>query len=335
LKKVNIMIKKCIGCGVLLQNESESKKGYVENIENNLCQRCFKIKHYNKKIEENNINYEEVLKKINESNDLIVLLVSLLSPSIINNINNLFPNKKILLVLTKKDLLPKSTKEEKIINNLINKNLNLLETVVVSSFKNYNINLLYEKINKYKKTNNVYIVGYTNSGKSTLINKFIKNYTKNQDEITCSNYPNTTLDFINIKINDDLNLIDTPGIVDDNNIINKLSEKDLKKILPKKEIKPKTRKVSKNISFIIEDMFRIDYEGIFNSLTFYMANNLKLDIVSLNNPKLKEHKKECFILTNNEDIVIDDILFIKIVNECKITIYSKIDTKIYKRKKLI
>lgn len=39
------MIKKCTGCGIILQTEDINKEGYTENIDNELCLRCFKLKN--------------------------------------------------------------------------------------------------------------------------------------------------------------------------------------------------------------------------------------------------------------------------------------------------
>ena len=37
----------CKGCGAVLQNEFPGKAGYVMKAEQELCQRCFRIRHYN------------------------------------------------------------------------------------------------------------------------------------------------------------------------------------------------------------------------------------------------------------------------------------------------
>ena len=37
--------KYCAGCGVLLQNDNILELGYVSNIENDICQRCFRMKN--------------------------------------------------------------------------------------------------------------------------------------------------------------------------------------------------------------------------------------------------------------------------------------------------
>ena len=38
--------KKCRGCGIVLQDENVLLDGYTTNLENDLCQRCFKMKHF-------------------------------------------------------------------------------------------------------------------------------------------------------------------------------------------------------------------------------------------------------------------------------------------------
>jgi ribosome biogenesis GTPase A len=66
-----------------------------------------------------------------------------------------------------------------------------------------------------------------------MINKIIYNYSSNETKITTSLLPNTTVDLIKVKINDSLTLIDTPGILDDGNIINYLDKKEIKKLYQK------------------------------------------------------------------------------------------------------
>ena len=48
----------------------------------------------------------------------------------------------------------------------------------------------------YYKNKDIYFVGITNSGKSTLINAMIKSYNGYDGDITMSNFPSTTLDVI-------------------------------------------------------------------------------------------------------------------------------------------
>ena len=40
------MNKKCLGCGIPLQDKDINLDGYISNIDKNICTRCFKIKNY-------------------------------------------------------------------------------------------------------------------------------------------------------------------------------------------------------------------------------------------------------------------------------------------------
>ena len=165
---------KCIGCGVELQTKDKNALGFTNKIDNNICERCFRIKNYNeyKTITKNPNDYIEKLSSINK-NDLVILVVDLFNISNDIEIISKYIKNKILLVLTKRDILPKSCNEQKFVKYFEKYNLNIIDTLVISSKKNYNLDILMDKINKYKTSNRVYVVGYTNSGKSTLINKII------------------------------------------------------------------------------------------------------------------------------------------------------------------
>ena len=102
--------KKCIGCGVILQDENITQEGYVSSLENNLCQRCFRMKNYGEYqvTTKSNEEYIEILKSVGKTKDLVLHIVDLLNiDRDINQIRNYIPNKMIL-VLNKRDVLPKS-----------------------------------------------------------------------------------------------------------------------------------------------------------------------------------------------------------------------------------
>ena len=48
---------KCHGCGIELQNFDNKLLGYTKNLDSDLCERCFRIKHYN--------DYQKVIKDNN------------------------------------------------------------------------------------------------------------------------------------------------------------------------------------------------------------------------------------------------------------------------------
>ncbi len=313
------MSKKCLGCGNLLD----------DNYDKDLCERCFRLKYYGEYqvTNKSNIDYFKILDSISE-NDLVLYITSIFNI----NLEYLKKFKNVIIVITKKDILPKSIKDLKIIN-YIKKHYGEYDIEVISSVKNYNLDNLMDKIKKYNK-NKVYLVGNTNSGKSTLLNKMIINYSDNNPSITTSIYPSTTLDVINVNI-DNITFIDTPGIIDEGSIINYIDNNTLKVITPKKEIKPRTYQIKGKGSLIIENMIRLDYEVEIGSMTIYISNDVNIVRVGFNNNKLHELGKREFNLEKRKDIVITDLCFIKLIGLVKVQIYANSNIKIYERDNLI
>ena len=175
-------------------------------------------------------------------------------------------------------------------------------------------------------------MGYTNAGKSTLINSIIKNYSEEDKKITTSILPSTTLDLIETKINDDLNIIDTPGLLDEGSII--LNNKVLNKIIPKKEIKPVVIQAKINQTIIVDDLFRLDIKKGSN-LVFYMSNDLKIERIYKENNKLSNLRKYDFNIEKDNDLVIKGLGFIKFTTNSLVTLYLDDKVKYMIRKSII
>lgn len=322
---------KCLGCGALLQYDNPDIEGYTSKLDSKYCERCFKIKNYGeyKSVIKDNNTFLNILKEINP-NSLVLLVTDIFNlPENFDFINNI--KNPILFVLTKRDILPKSIYEERLLEYMNNYNLNILDKIIVSSNNNYGLDELIEKIKRYETNNSVYVVGYTNAGKSTLINKLIYNYSNNLPTITTSLLPSTTLNSIEIKFDDELTLIDTPGILEENSIDNFIDVKMLKKITPKNTIKPITYQVNKKQFIYIDDLVKLELEN--NNITIFVSNNLNVERLFKN--KESDLEVKVIEVLPNTDLVISGLGFIKFTKREKIKVSVLKGVKIYIRKSFI
>ena len=320
---------KCHGCGIILQDEDINKLGFTKNINSELCERCFRIKHYNdyKRVIKDNDYVLDLFKKI-DSKSLVVLVIDIINIPKTFEIINKYIKNDILLVFSKADLLPSEMYNTKLDNICSSLKIKYVDKLLVSATKNYNLDLLMDKINQYKKTKNVYFVGFSNSGKSTLLNKIIYDYTNLNEIITTSLLPSTTLDFIEIKINEELTIIDTPGVLEEGNLIDVIDEKYLSKVMPKKKINPKVYQVKGSQIINIEDIIALSLSDA--NIVLYIANSLKVT---------REYNKKItgqeFDLNKNEDLVISGLGFIRFKSKAHVIIKTKYKINIFKRNKLI
>jgi len=296
------MIKKCSGCGSVLQHKEPKTVGYTPKENAKLCERCFKLKNYNQK-EIINLKYnnEDILNILNNDSEVVFFITDFLNL----NQETLELYKKIkkekYLVINKIDYIPYSINLEKYKDYLL-KTYDIKEKIIfVSALKNYNLNELNNKFLSYKKS---YICGFTNSGKSTIINGICKMNGKDS-LILESLMPNTTLDVIKIKLDGSIYIFDTPGFT-----LNGEFEIDT---YPKKYIKPITIQTKENEIIQIGENKYI-YSEQKNSFTFYMSQNIKIKKIYKDNIKFEYDYK----INKNSDVIINNYGFINIKNECNI-----------------
>ena len=219
----------CIGCGATIQSDDPEQIGYTpksaveKGIENDelYCQRCFRLRHYNEiaPVSLTDDDFLRLLNQIRDANALIVYVVDIFdfNGSLIPGLHRFVGDNPILLVGNKEDLLPRSLRRTKLMD-WMRQQANLagirpIDVTLVSAKRNHQISDLLELIEKYRADRDVYVVGVTNVGKSTLINQIIKQTTGVKELITTSRFPGTTLDKIEIPLDDGKQLVDTPGII--------------------------------------------------------------------------------------------------------------------------
>ncbi|PPA71482.1 ribosome biogenesis GTPase YqeH [Jeotgalibacillus proteolyticus] len=307
----------CIGCGVIIQTENKEGLGYAPpsslEKEQVVCQRCFRLKHYNE-VQDVALTDDDFLKILNglgEVDALIVKVVDIVdfNGSFLAGLHRFVGKNPVILIGNKSDILPKSVKPNKLINwmKYEAKQLGLkpAEVLLCSAEKGHHIKETLDVIEKHRRGKDVYIVGCTNVGKSTFINRIIKEVTGEEDIITTSQFPGTTLDMIEIPLDDGQAIIDTPGIINRDQMAHVINKKDLKRVMPRKEMKPKSFQLNEEQSLFVGGLARFDYmSGGKKSFTCYFSNELEIHRTKLENADnlYEKHAGELLTPPRREDL---------------------------------
>lgn len=333
---------KCMGCGIQVQSNYPDQAGYIPETKINqteqlLCQRCYRIRHYNEVIhvEQQAADFESVFAEIAHTQCLVVQMIDLFdfNGSIIAGIHRHIGHNPLYLLANKIDLFPKSTKPSKL-RTWLKKSakeygLNPIQIHLISAAKGWYIDDAWAEINKLRQGQDVYVIGMANVGKSTLINHLLDP----KQKVTTSRYPGTTLSTIRIPLDDGRAIIDTPGLLRRDRLSEWLTPKELKVVLPNKPVKPKIYQLREQQTLFLGGLARFDYvQGQKQSFVCYVSNRLPIHRTKLANAtqiaqkhigdwlvppyeptRLPAWKKHRIHLsgTQNEDIVIAGLGFIR------------------------
>jgi len=360
---------RCIGCGSVIQSEEPKNPGYVPKSkidhEDIICRRCFRLKNYNEvtPLSITKEDYFNIIGKIGNSDSLIVMLIDIfdIEGSLIPQIAKLTNFNDLVIIANKVDLLPKSVKENKLKHHLkkiiADNNLKPEEVFLMSAKKNKNLDTIIDEIEDLADKRDIYVVGATNVGKSTFINALLRSYANaSEDIITVSGTAGTTLDMIKIPFGDSF-IIDTPGLINDNQITHYISDKTLRTVTPKKEIKPKGYQLDVNQTLFVGGLARVDFvKGLSGSFICYFSEFLKVHRTKLENADnlyntqlhqvLKPPyegdepftlKKHTFKVTDLKkyDIVLPGLGFITVKGKMTLDVHTSIHSIPYIREALI
>jgi ribosome biogenesis GTPase YqeH len=368
---VKLLKTKCDGCGVKIQTTSPNEKGYIrsdvylKNPDHFLCERCFHLQHYNR-VADISISEKEFLanaKKIAASHALVVHIIDVfdLEGTIIANINELFPNNKIMVVANKFDLFLSSTKPNKILNYLRTylkeQGLHAINVSLISAKSKQDVLRLLNKIYQLKDEEEVYFFGVTNVGKSTIINQIIDLVESKASPITVSNLPGTTLGLIKLALPEKTFIIDTPGIIHDFQMTKYLDKTTLNLVIPQKYVKPRVYQLNPEQTLFVGGFAVFNFvSGEKSSFVAYFANQIVIHRTKLINAaefyikhvddlllipteterqRLGKMIKHEFIIDGRVDISIAGLGFMSIVGQGKVEVECFEPIKVKAREALI
>lgn len=227
--------KKCIGCGSILQNEAIDQRGYVKNLESDYCQSCFRLKHYR--------DFKRVKAQVDDGATLSfiesfkgtifwVLDIMHLNQSMHSGLLRSLRNKEVVLIVNKRDLLPRDTSDNKlkqsIMRTLKYEDVNLAEILFVSALKRSTL----EPLLPYIEYGDCAVVGCVNAGKSSILNRLL-----GKEDLSVSPVASTTADVVRIETGAH-DLYDTPGLSTETALLEKIGDEALVSLSPQKTIKP-------------------------------------------------------------------------------------------------
>lgn len=329
---------KCHGCGVELQTIDPEKSGYVpehvlETSDEPLCQRCYRITHYGKlnvPIHEELFLHkiDEVLKNFNKV--LYVIDITDFEGTYRKEIMESLKEKEVYFAVTKFDLMPRSLSsveaQEWLKENLKTDSNHIFLT---SSRNGFGL----KKLGKFLESQNedILVIGVTNVGKSSLVSKFTNT------PPTISPFPGTTLGLLKRKIkNSKYYLIDTPGILTNDRVIDLLTPECQAKILNTNQLSRKTYKINQDRAILIGAYCKIEIEyeaELFPIFQIFAPKNVKFheckkekadDLINQRAGDLLvppcektemneiEWKEEEFNLTEEKELVILGLAFINV-----------------------
>jgi ribosome biogenesis GTPase A len=120
----------------------------------------------------------------------------------------------------------------------------------------------------------IYVMGTANVGKSSFINRLLKytsTFTKSSSsrldikkkkqslpQATVSSLPGTTLDFLKIRLPNGVQMIDTPGLINRQQLTSRLNTTELKMVIPNQQIHHVTLSVQEKYCVLIGGLAKIE-----------------------------------------------------------------------------
>lgn len=219
----------CCGCGAKLQSQNETECGYIPSDKMDailqsqdsatICKRCFLLKHYNRslKVTLNEDDYKHHLQHLRHQKALILCMIDItdfpcsIFPNLVDVIGHRNP---VLVIGNKLDMLPDEGSETRVrVKEIIRQGCleagfdraNVVGIHLVSAKTGAGIdNLVSDLTDNWGRQGDVYLLGSTNVGKSTLFNQLMEYLcglpVGHSGGATISRWPGTTIGLVSFPI---------------------------------------------------------------------------------------------------------------------------------------
>ena len=302
---------RCYHCGAILQCENEDEKGYIipeslhraTPIQIIYCDKCFEtMKAFNNSELEQKVD-QEVLKILDDAfatDAMIIWVVDLFSfnGTLNSEIANKVKKLNVVVVGNKRDLFPMNVKDDSLIAYLT-------ETFNAYGIKPKSVRLLgatnkidskelIDAMNAARKGHDVYMIGNSTSGKTSIINRAMKGFeNKTSRQIKTITYPGTSVNVLEIPLSRSSFFYELPGISQTTSATGKLEKDVVKQLVPKKAIKMTQRTMTAGDALMVGSLAAFEViKGKTANYRFYAAEGVETR-------KVQSKKLDDYINENN------------------------------------
>lgn len=295
---------RCQSCGAILQAESKSKAGFISKaiIENGVpripyCNSCYeKMLALNSSALEHETDKDilKILKDAVATDSLIVWMVDLftfngtLNPDVVKRVKKL----NVQVIGTKRDLMPSLATDEMLIRYLDERfsevGINPVAIDLIGSEDSIDINEKLAKFGQYRKGRDVYLIGELNSGKTTFINKMLKDYKNNTRwQVKTEIYPGTNSSVLEIPLTNSSFFYELPDLSNATSVFARVEPAVQKLITPKKEVNLSRRFIGDGTAIVVGNLACLYMiKGHHTSVRVFAGE--KVEIKAMSNEKVEE-----------------------------------------------
>lgn len=302
---------RCYHCGAILQCENENEKGYIipeslhraTPIQIIYCDRCFEtMKAFNNSELEQKVD-QEVLKILDDAfatDALIIWVVDLFSfnGTLNSEIAKKVKKLNVIVVGNKRDLFPLNVKDESLVEYL-NATFNAYgikpkSVRLLGATNKIDSKELIDSMNAARKGHDVYMIGNSTSGKTSIINRAMKGFeNKTTRQIKTITYPGTSVNVLEIPLSRSSFFYELPGISQTTSATGKLEKDVIRQIVPKKAVKFITRTMSAGDALMVGSLAAFEIiKGKTTNYRFYSAEGVETR-------KVQSKKLDDYINENN------------------------------------
>lgn len=302
---------RCYHCGAILQCENENEKGYIipeslhraTPIQIIYCDRCFEtMKAFNNSELEQKVD-QEVLKILDDAfatDALIIWVVDLFSfnGTLNSEIAKKVKKLNVIVVGNKRDLFPLNVKDESLVEYL-NTTFNAYgikpkSVRLLGATNKIDSKELIDSVNTARKGHDVYMIGNSTSGKTSIINRAMKGFeNKTSRQIKTITYPGTNVNVLEIPLSRSSFFYELPGISQTTSATGKLEKDVVRQIVPKKAVKLITRTMSAGDALMVGSLAAFEIiKGKTTNYRFYSAEGVETR-------KVQSKKLDDYINENN------------------------------------